>query len=144
LRVVLDARLDALQTDAHLLDGSAPTLVLHAPGVKPMDGRYGRVERAELPIGANGRVDLAAALRMLADRQVNELQVEAGSALCGTLFEQNLVDELLLYVAPVLLGDHARPLLALPPLADMAASHHLRVVEERRVGEDLRLLLRRA
>ena len=144
LRVVLDARLDALQTDAHLLDGSAPTLVLHAPGVKPMDGRYGRVERAELPIGANGRVDLAAALRMLADRQVNELQVEAGSALCGTMFEQNLVDELLLYVAPVLLGDQARPLLALPPLADMAARHHLRVVEQRRVGEDLRLLLRRA
>lgn len=144
LRVVLDARLDALQSGVHLLDGSAPTLVLHAPGVKPMDGRYGRVERAELPIGANGRVDLAAALRMLADRQVNELQVEAGPALCGSLFEQNLVDELLLYVAPVLLGDHARPLLALPPLGDMAARHHLRVVEQRRVGEDLRLLLRRA
>ncbi|HKZ11132.1 MAG TPA: bifunctional diaminohydroxyphosphoribosylaminopyrimidine deaminase/5-amino-6-(5-phosphoribosylamino)uracil reductase RibD [Rhodanobacteraceae bacterium] len=144
MRVVLDARLDALETDAHLLDDSAPTLVLHAPGVKPKDGRYGRAELVDVPMAANGHIDLAAALRMLADRQVNELQVEAGPALCGTLFEQNLVDELLLYIAPVFLGDHARPLLALLPLADMAARHHLRVIEQRRVGEDLRLLLRRA
>lgn len=144
LRVVLDARLDALQAGVHLLDGSAPTLVLHAPGVKPKDGRYARVELAGVPIGANGHLDLGAALRMLADRQVNELQVEAGPALCGTLFEQKLVDELLLYIAPVLLGDNARPLLTLPPLPDMAARHHLRVVEQRRVGDDWRLLLRPA
>lgn len=144
LRVVLDARLDALQSGVHLLDGSAPTLVLHAPGVKPKDGRYTRVELAGVPIGANGHLDLGAALRMLADRQVNELQVEAGPALCGTLFEQKLVDELLLYIAPVLLGDNARPLLTLPPLLDMAARHHLRVVEQRRVGDDWRLLLRPA
>jgi diaminohydroxyphosphoribosylaminopyrimidine deaminase/5-amino-6-(5-phosphoribosylamino)uracil reductase len=142
LRVVLDARLNALEPDAHLLDGSASTLVLHAPGVKSIDGRYDRVECAELPADANGRIDLAAALPLLADRQVNELQVEAGPALCGSLLEQNLVDELLLYVAPVLLGSHALPLLTLPPLADMAARHHLRVVEQRRVGNDLRLLLR--
>jgi len=144
LRVVLDARLDALQARVHLLDGSAPTLVLHAPGVKPKDGRYARVELAGVPIGANGHLDLGAALRMLADRQVNELQVETGPALCGTLFEQKLVDELLLYIAPVLLGDNARPLLTLPPLPDMAARHHLRVVEQRRVGDDWRLLLRPA
>ena len=144
LRVVLDARLDALQPGAHLLDGSTPTLVVHAPGARPRDNRYGRAELADVPMGANGHIDLAAALRSLADRQVNELQVEAGPALCGSLFEQNLVDELLLYVAPVLLGDSARPLLALPPLPDMAARHHLRVVEQRRVGNDLRLLLRPA
>jgi len=144
LRVVLDARLDALQPGAHLLDGSAPTLVLHALRVKPKVGRYDRVELAELPVGANGHIDLAAVLRLLAERQVNELQVEAGPALCGALFEQNLVDELLLYVAPVLLGDNARPLLALPPLADMAARHRLRLVEQRHAGDDFRLLLRPA
>ncbi|MGN6788169.1 MAG: RibD family protein, partial [Rhodanobacteraceae bacterium] len=125
-------------------DGSAPTLVLHAPGMKPTDGRYVRVELAELPIDTNCRLDLAAALGMLADRHVNELQVEAGPVLCGTLVEQSLADELLLYVAPVLLGDGARPLLALPPLPDMAARHHLHVVEQRRVGNDWRLLLRPA
>jgi diaminohydroxyphosphoribosylaminopyrimidine deaminase/5-amino-6-(5-phosphoribosylamino)uracil reductase len=144
VRVVLDARLDALPASAHLLDGSAPTLVLHAPGATPRDDRYARAELAAVPVAASGRIDLAAALRLLAERQVNELQVEAGPVLCGALFEQNLVDELLLYVAPVLLGDSARPLLALPPLADMAARHHLRAVGQRRVGADLRLLLRRA
>lgn len=144
LRVVLDARLDALPASAHLLDGSAPTLVLHAPGAKPCDDRYERVDRTAVPVEADGRFDLAAALRLLGERQVNELQVEAGPALCGTLFEQNLVNELLLYVAPVLLGDNARPLLALPPLSDMAARRRLRVVEQRRIGDDWRLLLRPA
>jgi len=64
--------------------------------------------------------------------------------LCGALYEQNLVDELLLYIAPVLLGDNAQPLLTLPPLAGMAGRRHLRVVEQRRVGNDWRLLLRPA
>lgn len=142
--MVLDARLDALQPGAHLLDGSAPTLVLHAPGATPRDDRYAHAALADVPILANGRIDPGAALRLLAERQVNELQVEAGPALCGALLEQNFVDELLLYVAPVLLGDRARPLLALPPLADMAARHQLRVLDQRRVGSDWRLLLRPA
>ena len=144
LRVLLDTRLDALQPDAHLLDGSAPTLVLHAREAKPHDDRYAHVELAEVPTGANGRIELAAVLRWLAERQINELQVEAGPALCGALFERDLLDELLLYVAPTVLGDTARPLLTLPPLAGMAARHNLRLIEQRRVGNDLRLLLRPA
>jgi len=54
------------------------------------------------------------------------------------------VDELLVYVAPVLLGSDARPLLALPALADMAARWRLHRVDERRVGDDLRLRFERA
>ena len=81
-------------------------------------------------------------LRELAARGVNELQVEAGATLCGALFQYGLVDELLLYISPILLGDQARPLLALPSIADMAAGRRLRVVDQRRIGEDLRLLLR--
>ena len=73
---------------------------------------------------------------------VNELQVEAGATLCGALFQHGLVDELLLYISPILLGDQARPLLALPSIVDMAAARRLRVVDQRRIGEDLRLLLR--
>jgi diaminohydroxyphosphoribosylaminopyrimidine deaminase/5-amino-6-(5-phosphoribosylamino)uracil reductase len=142
LRVVLDARLDALPPNANLLDGSAPTLVLHAPDATPRDERYARVERAALPTDGGGRLDLDAALRLLAARGVNELQVEAGPTLCGALFERGLVDELLLYVAPVLLGDSARPLLVLPPLEGMASRRTLRVVGQRRVGADWRVLLR--
>lgn len=145
LRVVLDARLDALQPGAHLLDGSVPTLVLHAPGPKPRDDRYARarVELAEVPLAADGRnIELAAVMHLLAARAVNELQVEAGAALCGALFDANLVDELLLYVAPTLLGDTARPLLRLPALASMSERGEWHVVDRRSVGADQRLVLR--
>jgi diaminohydroxyphosphoribosylaminopyrimidine deaminase/5-amino-6-(5-phosphoribosylamino)uracil reductase len=142
LRVVLDARLDAIPRDAHLLDGSTPTLVVHAEGTRAGDDRFARVELAAVPV-RDGRLDLAAVLGLLADRGVNEVQVEAGPTLCGALFEGGFVDELLLYVAPMLLGDGARALLRLPPLAEIAASPRLRVVEQRQVGDDWRLLLRK-
>jgi diaminohydroxyphosphoribosylaminopyrimidine deaminase/5-amino-6-(5-phosphoribosylamino)uracil reductase len=144
LRVLLDARLDALQPSASLLDGGTPTLVLHAPEVVPRDDRYARVELAAIACDAHGRLDLDAVLQLLAARGVNELQVEAGPTLCGALFAQGRVDELLVYVAPLLLGDAARPLLALPALTDMAGRWPLRVLDQRRVGDDWRYLLRRA
>lgn len=144
LRVVLDARLDALQSGAHLLDGSAPTLVLHAPAAKPVDDRYAQAELAAVACDASVRLDLDAVMQLLAARGVNEVQVEAGPALCGALFERGLVDELLLYVAPVLLGDKARPLLALRALTDMASRWRLRAVERRAFGVDTRWLLRPA
>ncbi|WP_395684387.1 bifunctional diaminohydroxyphosphoribosylaminopyrimidine deaminase/5-amino-6-(5-phosphoribosylamino)uracil reductase RibD [Dokdonella sp.] len=140
LRVVLDRSLRTPRA-AHVLDGSAPTLLLHAPDARVVDDRLDRVERHALAVDAAG-FDLAAVMALLASRGINEVQVEAGPTLCGALFAAGLVDELLLYVAPVLLGDSARPLLALPPLADMAARWTLRVAEQRQVGDDMRLLLR--
>src|SRR5690606_16864721 len=68
-------------------------------------------EFAAVPL-RDGRLDLEAALRLLAARDINEVQVEAGPALCGALLRAGLVDELLLYQAPLLLGDTARPLFA--------------------------------
>ncbi|MHB1617505.1 MAG: bifunctional diaminohydroxyphosphoribosylaminopyrimidine deaminase/5-amino-6-(5-phosphoribosylamino)uracil reductase RibD [Metallibacterium sp.] len=141
LRVALDARLDALPVGAHLLDGTAPALILHAPDARPAHADYARAEC--LPIAVvDGRLDLSAALALLAARGCNEVQVEAGATLAGALLYAGLVDELLLYIAPVLLGDSARPLLHLPALADMAARWQLRTLDRRMLGEDLRLLLR--
>lgn len=143
LRVVLDRRLDALALGCHLLDGSAPTLVLHAPDAAPRDDRHARVELAAAPLDADGRhFDLAAVLRLLAARGVNELQVEAGPTLCGALIDAGLVDEVLLYVAPTLLGDAARPLLRTAPLTSLAARRNWRVVDRRMFGADERLVLR--
>jgi len=140
LRVVLDS---ALRTPrgAHVLDGSAPTLLLHAAGAHPSDDRFDAVELVALGRDAHG-LDLAAVLALLAARGMNEVQVEAGPMLCGALFAAGVVDELLLYVAPVLLGGDARALLALPPLARLADRTRLRVHEQRVVGDDIRLLLR--
>jgi diaminohydroxyphosphoribosylaminopyrimidine deaminase/5-amino-6-(5-phosphoribosylamino)uracil reductase len=141
VRVVLDRHLRTPR-GAQVLDGAAPTLLLHAPDAVP-DERFAAVECVAIESGAAG-LDLAQVLRVLAARGMNEVQVEAGPTLSGALFAAGLVDELLLYVAPLLLGDTARPLLALPPLADMAARWRLRVLEQRQVGDDLRLLLRPA
>jgi diaminohydroxyphosphoribosylaminopyrimidine deaminase/5-amino-6-(5-phosphoribosylamino)uracil reductase len=140
LRVVLDREL-RIPRGARVLDGTAPTLLLHAHGAAPIDDRFGEVELAAVESGEQG-LDLVEVLRLLAGRGMNEVQVEAGPTLCGALFALGLVDELLLYVAPVLLGDTARPLLSLPALSDMSARWKLRRVDARQIGEDIRLLLR--
>ncbi len=140
LRVVLDARLDALAPDCHLLDGSAPTLVVPGHDVAAPAARPG-VDYLAVPL-RDGRLDLAALLAELARRGVDELQVEAGPVLAGALFAVGLVDELLLYVAPLLLGSAGLPLLTLPTLSEMSGRWPLRVVDRRLVGDDERLLLR--
>jgi diaminohydroxyphosphoribosylaminopyrimidine deaminase/5-amino-6-(5-phosphoribosylamino)uracil reductase len=63
---------------------------------------------------------------------------------CGALFAAGLVDELLLYIAPLFLGDSARPLLHLPSLDDMADRWKLQLIEQRQIGSDWRLRLRPA
>lgn len=95
-------------------------------------------EIVELPAGPGG-VDLAALFRALAEREFNEVHVEAGATLCGRLLESGFVDELLIYLAPHLLGDSARGLLTLPPLASMEERMSLHMHEIRKVGRDLRI-----
>jgi diaminohydroxyphosphoribosylaminopyrimidine deaminase/5-amino-6-(5-phosphoribosylamino)uracil reductase len=124
-----------------VLDGSTPTLVLHDAAASCVDDRFARVERLAVA-GQDGALDLGAVLALLAGRGCNEVQVEAGPTLCGALFAAELVDELLLYVAPVLLGDSARPLLKLPPLAEMARCWRLQTLDQRQLGSDWRLRLR--
>jgi diaminohydroxyphosphoribosylaminopyrimidine deaminase/5-amino-6-(5-phosphoribosylamino)uracil reductase len=140
LRVVLDRAL-RLPSTAHLFDGKAPTLVVHATDTRPNMFPDAPVEYLALR-EHDARLDLSAVLQALGERHCNEVLVEAGPALCGALFAQGWVDELMLYVAPVLLGDSAQPLLALPPLADMAARWKLETIDRRLVGEDMRLRLR--
>lgn len=139
LRVVLDR---SLRTPAgsHVLDASAPTLLLHAVDAHA-PGHLQGVDRAAVPI-ADGGLDLYEVLGLLAARGCNEVHVEAGPTLCGALLADGLADELLLYVAPLLLGDAARPLLHLPVLQDMGARWNLRTLDQRMLGEDLRLRLR--
>ncbi len=139
LRVVLDRAL-RIPAGANVLDGSAPTLVLHDAHAVP-DARFSGAECVAVETDANGIV-LEPALRLLAARGINEVHVEAGAKLSGALLAQGLVDEVLLYVAPLLLGDAARPLFALPAISDMASRWPLRLMEETRIGPDWRLLLR--
>jgi len=142
LRVVLDRHLRT-PAGSHVLDGSAPTLVLHGAGAGCADRRFDAVQ-CQAVAERDGALDLHAVLSLLAARDCNEVHVEAGPTLCGALFAAGMADELLLYVAPLLLGDQARPLLRLPTLQDMTGRWQLRCVEQRMLGEDWRLRLRPA
>lgn len=141
LRVVLDARLRTLEC-ARVREGDAPTLYLHDPALTApvLEG----AEFAASPLQADGRFDLAAVMALLAARGINEVHVEAGPTLCGALLQAGLVDELLLYIAPLLMGDSARPLLAGLGIETMAQTVPLEIADTRMLGKDLRLLLRSA
>jgi len=98
------------------------------------------VEMLSLPDG-NGRVDLTRMLRELAARGVNELHVEAGFKLDGSLLREGLVDEFLVYMAPRLLGV-GRELAAFGPLERLEDTLDLRFTSVTPVGDDLRLIAR--
>ena len=89
-----------------------------------------------------GRVDLLALLNELGTRGINELQVEAGATLCGALLQQELIDEILIYQAPVLLGGGAISPFAAPRLDNMDDRVHLEWIDTRRIGTDMRLRLK--
>lgn len=138
LRVVLDPGL-ATVGRGRIRDGAAPTLYLHSATAKPPRGFD--AAHAVVPM-RDGLLDLTAVLQLLAARGINEVQVEAGATLAGGLLRADLVDEVLLYVAPVLLGADARPLFDGLHIDEMSQRLRLQTVETRRLGDDLRLLLR--
>ncbi|PQA49408.1 bifunctional diaminohydroxyphosphoribosylaminopyrimidine deaminase/5-amino-6-(5-phosphoribosylamino)uracil reductase RibD [Amnimonas aquatica] len=103
--------------------------------------RAGGASLLALPPGGDGRADLRALLRLLAAGGCNEVLVEAGAGVTGAFLAAGLVDELVLYQAPTLLGSAARPL-ADWPLARMADQQRLAVTDLRCIGNDIRLILR--
>ncbi len=143
LRVVLDSQL-RLPSGAALLapPGDVRVYGAHDPG-----GRAAALQAAgagvQLLPGADGRVDLGAVLADLAQQGVNELHVEAGALLNAALLAGGWVDELLLYVAPKLLGSGAG-IAALGPFEQMAQALDFAFLDCTRIGQDLRLRARRA
>ncbi|HYL23677.1 MAG TPA: bifunctional diaminohydroxyphosphoribosylaminopyrimidine deaminase/5-amino-6-(5-phosphoribosylamino)uracil reductase RibD [Burkholderiales bacterium] len=136
LRVIIDSRLETPR-DARILQGER---------VLVFAGREGALPNAEVIALPNpqGKVDLPRMLELLAQRGVNELHVEAGFRLNGSLVREGCVDEFLLYLNPSFLGDGAQGMLDLPALASLDARLRLRLVSLERLGDDLRLLARPA
>jgi diaminohydroxyphosphoribosylaminopyrimidine deaminase/5-amino-6-(5-phosphoribosylamino)uracil reductase len=87
----------------------------------------------------NARLDLHAVMNFLAQQQINEVLVEAGSILNGALLAEGLVDEWVVYMAPCILGDQGRGLFSLPGLQQMADKKQLKLLDVRQVGQDLKL-----
>jgi diaminohydroxyphosphoribosylaminopyrimidine deaminase/5-amino-6-(5-phosphoribosylamino)uracil reductase len=143
LRVVLDSRLRS-PPEARIFDREGPSLVI---AVEQDNARRSALERAGarvefLPADAQGRVPLRAALERLAAESVNEVWVEAGATLTGALLAAGLVDELIVYVAPCLLGHEARAMAELPTVASLHDRLALRFTEQRLIDGDLRLTAR--
>jgi diaminohydroxyphosphoribosylaminopyrimidine deaminase/5-amino-6-(5-phosphoribosylamino)uracil reductase len=142
LRVVVDSGLRT-PPSAQLLQVGGPVLIAtleeHAAGRAPLENAGAEV--VGLP-PANGRVDLQALLTYLAGRGINELHAECGPTLAGALISANLVDELVVYVAPALLGADAMPLAFMQTIADMNDRVGLRFEDTRAVGGDIRLTAR--
>ncbi len=86
--------------------------------------------------------DLVGMMQTLADFEINEVLVEAGGKLNGALINAGLVDELVIYLAPYLIGDAARGMLKLPELTDLAEKRTLKIYDLRTVGPDIRLIAR--
>jgi diaminohydroxyphosphoribosylaminopyrimidine deaminase/5-amino-6-(5-phosphoribosylamino)uracil reductase len=136
LRVVLDSALQTPATAA-VLAGDGGTLLCHAAGQSvPAALAIAGAELLALPVDDFG-LDLGQLMAALATRQCNEILVESGPRLAGALLQQGLLDELIVYMAPALMGDRARPLLSLG-LDTMAEKVPLHIEDVRRVGQDWR------
>ncbi len=141
LRVVVDSRLE-IDPSARVLQGERVLVVAAVENhllASIIEARGAEV--IFLPSDA-GKVDLQALMRELAKRGINELHVEAGFKLNGSLLREGLVDELLLYLAPSLIGDASRGLFNLPALDDLAEKRALQWCDVRQVGSDLRVVAR--
>jgi diaminohydroxyphosphoribosylaminopyrimidine deaminase/5-amino-6-(5-phosphoribosylamino)uracil reductase len=141
LRVIVDSRLETPLT-AKILSGG-PVLVAAAVDdeKKANSLRAAGAEVLLLP-NAAGKVELKDLLEELARRGINEVHAEAGFKLNGSLLREGLVDELLLYLAPCLIGHAAAGIFNLPALAELDDRRLLQVRDLRQVGEDIRLIAR--
>ena len=149
LRVVLDSRLRITPAARVFRSAGEVCVFAAADTLRGPDGALrrdalvtagARVE--SLPVAAGGRLDLRAALEHLTPLKINEVWVEAGATLAGSLLDLRLADELLLYLAPRFLGPDARPLAGIASLARLADSQEWAVSDLRRVGPDVRIMLR--
>ena len=141
LRVVVDSRLETPLT-ARALEGGK---VLVAAAREHPDRRAALEEKgAEVIVlpNAAGKVELPDLFRELARRELNEIHVEAGHKLNGSLLNEGMVDELLLYLAPDVIGDAARGMFNLPELTDLSGRRRGRIRDVQMVGDDLRVIAR--
>jgi diaminohydroxyphosphoribosylaminopyrimidine deaminase/5-amino-6-(5-phosphoribosylamino)uracil reductase len=135
LRVVVDSRLE-IRHDAKVLDGDGALIFTAIDADRPLNA-----ETHRLP-NPHGKVELPEMLNELARRGVNELHVEAGFRLNGSLVREGCVDEFLIYLNPSLLGDEAQGMVDLPGFDDLDKRPKLTIQSLERVGDDIRILAR--
>lgn len=139
LRVVVDSRLE-IPLNAKLLQGDS-AIIFTAINSQEKSAALQDLGAKVIEVpGVNGEVDLTKMMHKLADLEINEVLVEAGSKLNGALVQAGLVDELVMYMAPYLLGDKAQGILNLPELTSLEHKSKLDIQDLRMVGKDIRLV----
>jgi diaminohydroxyphosphoribosylaminopyrimidine deaminase/5-amino-6-(5-phosphoribosylamino)uracil reductase len=141
MRIVLDSRRRMPPTAKLLgLDGQVVVYsTASAENSELLDS-----ENVDLRLAGSGdRVDLQTVLESLAvDYQCNDVLIEAGPTLCGAFFQSKLVDELVVYIAPKLLGSDAKPLLDLVGITQMSAAPEFQIIETQQLDNDVKLVLK--
>jgi diaminohydroxyphosphoribosylaminopyrimidine deaminase / 5-amino-6-(5-phosphoribosylamino)uracil reductase len=144
LRVVLDSKLRT-PPGARMLALPGETLIFTgtptALAAEPL--RQAGAELVTVTLDRDNRVDLHSVLQELGRRMCNDVLVEAGPTLVGRILQLGLADELIVYIAPVLLGPDARPMAALPLLTQLDGAQRYTLHTHERIGDDMRLVLRR-
>jgi diaminohydroxyphosphoribosylaminopyrimidine deaminase/5-amino-6-(5-phosphoribosylamino)uracil reductase len=141
LKVLVDSQVQ-VPLSAKLLQSGQ---VLVAAAVENMAGIAAlREQGAEVVVlpNAQGKVELMDLMRELARREINEVHVEAGFKLNGSLLREGLVDEILIYLAPSILGDSACGMFKLPDIADLERKRLVQFGDVRSIGRDIRILAR--
>ncbi len=134
LRVIADSHLES-PPQARIFQGGK-VLVFSA-----MPGSIGNAEIIPMK-NSDGKVDLPKMLQELGRRGINELHVEAGFKLNGSLLREGCVDEFLIYLNPSLLGDSAQGMVNLPEVISLDKRISMKMVSVDRIGEDLRIVAR--
>lgn len=141
LKVIVDSRLET-PLNAQVLAGGATLIAAAQSDTQKIAALRARGAEVLVLPDARGKVDLAALMQALAQRGINEVHGEAGHQLSGSLLSAGLVDELLLYYAPTLLGSAARGMFQLPELTELSGRRDFVLTDLRRLGDDLRMMLR--
>jgi diaminohydroxyphosphoribosylaminopyrimidine deaminase / 5-amino-6-(5-phosphoribosylamino)uracil reductase len=140
LRVVIDSRLET-PLEARVL-GTGTIIAAARAEQARIDALRGKDAEVIVLPNANGKVDLPALLQELSRREINEVHVEAGHKLNGSLLREGLIDELLIYLAPSIIGDAARGMFDLPELTDLGARRELRLLDVSTIGSAIRVIAR--
>ena len=146
LRVIVDSHLRT-PADSSMLDPetlkSSPVLIAYADDQDKQADKL-RLAGVELLSVADSRkkVDLTALLKLLAQRGINEVLIEAGQGLNGALLDAGLIDEFIFYYAPKLMGSAAKAMFAMPELTEMRQVTDLQILDMRQVGSDIRVRAR--
>lgn len=137
MRAIVDSRL-SINRNAKLLQDGGRTVLFCADDSRREDAADLDTEIVKLP-ARGGRPSLLAVLRHLAEREINDVLVEAGPTLAGGLLMAGLVDELVIYQAPHIMGTETRRLAVTPGWSRLADRLQLRVTDRRAIGADLRI-----